>query len=62
VYTGGESGGEKVREVTLEEAGEGGLRCVGLNRSPLSQSPGDVTPSWPSDWLPVIRQAYFPFG
>lgn len=61
MYKGGESGGEKVREVNLEGGG-GGLRCVGLNRSPLSQSPGEVTPSWPVDWLLVSRQAYLPFG
>lgn len=41
VHTGGESGGEKVREVNPKE---GGLPCVSLNRSPLSQSPGEVTP------------------
>lgn len=37
--TGGESGGERG-----ESRGGGGLRCVSLNRSPLSQSPRGSDP------------------
>lgn len=59
VYMGGESRGEKVREVTPVEGG----RVVSLNRSYLSQSPGEVTSGWPSDWFPLRPDKdTFPFG
>lgn len=58
MHRGGESGGEKVREVNPEEAGPAGVLV--LNRSPLSQSPGEVTPR--AGLLIGYRLARFPFG
>lgn len=60
MYTGGESGGEKVREVNSEEGG--GLGFVSLNRSPLSQSPGEVTRAGPLIGYRLADKHAFPLA